>query len=91
MLVALHRHSANTLLCVNFNRTAANRLIETIVIHVGLNSEFVFCPNSDSERVRIAVSGPDLEFVFSGAVYCPCSFELGIYADRIGLRISVLF
>ena len=44
MLVALHRHSANTLLCVNFNRTAANRLIETIVIHVGLNSELFFGP-----------------------------------------------
>ena len=60
MLTALYGHSVKNspgLLYMDYNRTASNRLIDTIIIFYGLNTGFVFFPNFNPESVRV-VAGP---------------------------------
>ena len=52
--------------------TAADGLVGAVVVNDILYFA-VLCPNLDPERVRIVVSSPDLELVFSGTVYGACS------------------
>ena len=63
---------------MDHNRTAANPLIETIVVDIGLDTtDFILFPDSNAESVRI-IAGPEHETIVTLSVNSARSLELGV-------------
>lgn len=74
------------LLDVDDDASSIDLLIHAVVVDHGLYAAPIFGPDLDTERIRFAVAGPDLELVFTCTIDRAHTLEHGVVTS--GARVT---